>query len=426
MPEEGEAASGGLTPSQQVQELLDARAGALSDGDVAGYLEPLDPPARELEEPIAAQAADLPLSEIRLRLPDATFEQREVDGEQLMVADNAKVDFVFRYEGIPDDNPFHFRLRSDFERHDGEWRVADSELVIPDEQTPVPIPPMWAHGPVETARSEHFLGLFRPDLPDAERERSLSLAEQVRGQLVPKLDLEVSPSHVMQVVESAEEFEQLVPGDMGTSAAAVTTNFFASSGYSRSPIPQNRLMTLSLERLSTHADISMEEGFQHELGHLVTSRFFRPSTPRWVDEAGAMELSGEQRTGQWRAGLENGVFEDMSFVEVRGLEGEEFTQEHYAYTNAAASYLVDEYGSERFWEFYRNFKEYDVGGSAGTPLENVWADATHRLLVRFYGMDEEELDEHTLEWIREHAAPPGSTVGETVPEMGHAAPEGGH
>lgn len=430
LPEADEASSDELTPSQQVQELLDGRAEALAGGDVAGYLEPLEQPARELEEPIAAQAADLPLSEVRLRLPDATFDQREVEGEQIMVADNAKVDFVFRYEGIPDDNPFHFRLRSDFERHDGEWRVADSELVIPDVHTPVPMPPMWAFGPVEVARSEHFLAFHRPGLDDP--QRSLGVAEEARSQLIPKLTPDAAPAHVLQLAQTTDEYEQIINPAGPARSVAMTSMYTRGSSYAQSRIPQNRHMSVNLEavfaeRLPQEAvgdpsaggmgdgmgegedhqyepETSPQEVFQHELGHLALSRFTRSSTPIWVAEGGAMELAGEQRTRSWQRGLDEGTFEEMTFLDLArrdptmGLGAME-----YAYVNAGVSSLVDEFGAERFWDFYRGFKEFEMG-SAGTPLEQIHADGTNRLLFRIYDMGEEALDQRALEWMRQETS----------------------
>lgn len=432
MPAADETSSDELTPSQQVQEVLDARAEALADGDVAGYLEPLDQAAREIEEPIAAQAAELPLSEVRLRLPDPTFDQREVDGEEVMVADNTKVDFVFRYEDMPDDNPFHFRLRSDFERHDGEWRVADSELVVPDPRTPVPMPPMWALGPVEVARSAHFLAFHRPGVDDP--QRALGVAEEARSQLMPQLTLEAAPAHVLQLAQTTDEYERIINPAGPSRSVAMTSMYTRETGYAQSRIPQNRHMSVNLEavfaeRLPPEAvgggggaghggmgggdasgdgedhqyepQTTPREVFQHELGHLALSRFTRTSTPVWVAEGGAMELAGEQRTQSWQHGLADGTFADMTFLELSrrdptmGLDSME-----YAYVNAAVSSLVDEFGPERFWEFYRDFKELETG-SAGTPLEQIHADGTNRLLFRIYDIGEETLDERALEWMRQ-------------------------
>lgn len=431
VPEADEAASGELPPREQIQQMLDTRAEALTDGDVEGYLAPLDPPAREAEAPVAEQATGMPLSEVSLQLRDVTFQRREVDGEQTLVADNAKVDFRFHYEGIPDDNPFSFRLRPDFVEGPDGWRLADSELVLPSQATPVPMPPMWALGPTEVARSEHFLALHRPGLGDV--QGILDLAERARGQLLERLTLEPAPAHVMQLAANEEEYAEIVNPEGPGGSVAVASQWFENPGYAMSRVPESRHMTVNLaatfasslppEAVSGHGhgggggeeppedgedhqyepDTSPVEVFQHELGHLALGRFTRPTTPVWVAEGGAMELAEEQRTNAWRLGLAEGTFEDMSFLTLSGRDPEEgLGAMEYAYVNAAVSWLVDEHGADRFWEFYQGFKEFDGRGMAGgTELEQVHADGTHRLLFRVYDMGEEALDERALEWMRQ-------------------------
>ncbi|MEX2620009.1 MAG: hypothetical protein WD250_07300 [Egibacteraceae bacterium] len=413
-----------LGPAQDVQALLDTRADALAAGDLEGFLAALDPPARAVEGPLADQAQAVPLAELRLRLREATFDRRDVDGAPVLVADNAKVDVVFRYEGLAEDNPFSFRLRSDFEQRDGAWRVADSQIVVPDTETPVPMPPMWASGPVAVARSEHFLALHRPGL--AEPGRVLDLAEQARAQLVPQLTLEPAPTHVVQIAADDAEFAEIRNPAGPPRAIAVASYHYPEPDYARSRVPQSRHVSVNLaavlaEQLPPEEradpghdmadappdgghefepDVTPVQVFQHELAHLALSRFTRPSTPVWVAEGGAMALAGEQRTGVWRRGLEADAFDDMTFLRLsRRDPGMGLTSAEYAYVNAAVSWLVDEFGVERFWAFYRDFKEF-TQGSAGNPLEQVHADATHRLLFRLYDMGEEQLDERARQWMR--------------------------
>lgn len=236
-----------LGPAQQVQQLLDTRADALADGDVDGCLASLDAPAREVEEPIAVQAARMPLSEVRLRLRDPTFSRREVGGEQVTVADNTKVDFVFAYEGIPQDNRFRFRLRYDLEERGDGWAGTDAEVVIPDEQTPVPMPPMWALGPTEVARSEHFLALHRPGLDDP--NGVLALAEQARARLMPKPSLEADAAHVLQGAATGEEYARIISPAAPPRSVAVASSVPAGARYASSRVPQNRHMTVDLEAI---------------------------------------------------------------------------------------------------------------------------------------------------------------------------------
>ena len=117
-----------------------------------------------------------------------------------------------------------------------------------------------------------------------------------------------------------------------------------------------------------------------------------------------MLLAGERRIEGWRAGLRDGTFKGLSFVDLSHQDRLRSAGE-YAYANAAVSYLVDTFGAAKFWELYRDFKEYDPGGEPEVhPLEQLLADATHRLLRRIYNIDERELDARTREYIQRSAA----------------------
>lgn len=402
-------------PRQQVQQMLTARADALASGDVDTYLEPLDPPAREVEQPIAEQAVDMPLADIRLLLGEATFLPGEAGTTRV---NDAKVDFAFDYEGVPEDNTFWFRLLYDLEGRDGAWRVTEVELVIPDMDLPVPMPPMWALGPAEVARSEHFLALHRPDLDDP--QRSLDLAEEARTQLLPQLTLTTAPTHVIQLAATSQQYQELLDPSVAARSVAVANYLFDGTAYAPSRNPTNRHMTVNLEVVFGPArtgedgeeghghgfepEVTPRQVFQHELAHLALSRFTRPSTPVWVVEGGAMQLAGEQRVRSWRAGLEAGVFEEMDFRRLaRRDPGMGLRAIEYAYVNAAVSALVEAEGTETFWGFYQNFKDFHADMGGGTPLEQVHGDGTRRLLRRIYDIDEDDLEERALEWIRTHA-----------------------
>ncbi|HSH61694.1 MAG TPA: hypothetical protein VK988_19010 [Acidimicrobiales bacterium] len=117
-------------------------------------------------------------------------------------------------------------------------------------------------------------------------------------------------------------------------------------------------------------------------------------------EGAAMFLADERRMGSWRLGQLGGIYDDVSFAELSGDAnlGDAIT---YAYANAGVSYLVETFGEKTFWDFYRDFKEYELRGSAEAhPLEETRANATHRLLLRIYDMNEKQLDEKTREYIK--------------------------
>ena len=131
------------------------------------------------------------------------------------------------------------------------------------------------------------------------------------------------------------------------------------------------------------------EVFQHELAHLALLRLQFPTIPGWVAEGAAMFLSGERRLAEWQAGLTSGEFERISFSRLGG-EFNLDTEIEYAYANAAVTNLVEAFGVDKFWAFYRGFKR-----------RGDTADVVLRLT---YGFDEAELDRRTREWIRRAVA----------------------
>ncbi|MGI8685501.1 MAG: hypothetical protein ACR2MO_10515 [Acidimicrobiales bacterium] len=420
---------------EPVQEMLQERARRLTAGDVEGYLRPMTPEARAVEEPIARGAVAAPISEVNLAMDEADFDP---DGT---LVTSARVDFVYRYRDLPQDNEFRFRLDYEMERRNGSWVVTSSK---PDPEVFGAVP-MWATGPVQVARSPHFVALFRPGL--AEVDQSLQLAEQARGRLLERLTLTPDPVHLLVLARDHAEFIGFLGEEVPQGVLAATEYIFSQT-RAHDARPVKRGMVVNVDSVlrngsrvvdldAGHAkrldgsgagmggmtiagaqmggghggppqkdpqpksEITATQVFQHELGHLALSRFTRRSTAAWVVEGGAMQLSGERRVNTWRFLLENpDLFEDqaLSFSSLEAVQLDNALQ--YGYVNAAVAYLVDTFGAEKFWGFYRDFKEYDRGSEAH-PLEELWPDATHRLLRRTYDLDEDQLDVRTREYMQE-------------------------
>lgn len=403
--------------------MLQQRARALAAGDVEGYLAPLTPDARAVEEPIARGAVSVPLAEVQLTMDEGDIDRggSEVNG--------ARIDFVYRYEDLPEDNVFRFRLDSDMERRDGSWVVTKSAIRRRIGTRKIPVP-MWATGPVGVASSAHFLAQFRPELGSV--DHILQLAEQARERLLPSLTLEPEPRHLIRLARDDADFEQLLDEGPEPGVVAVAEYLFSRT-YGHDVRPENRQITVdvqAVERASGeklyHApahspgrdhdegggradrrgggghrpepEITAMQVFEHELAHIVLSRFTRASTTAWVVEGAAMHLAKERRAVSWRAGMQLGLFDRLSFVTLSEQENLRDAME-YAYANAATSYLLETFGPERFWAFYRDFKEFRGGEDETHPLEEALADATHRLLRRIYDLDEERLDDEARKYI---------------------------
>lgn len=429
-----EAASRG--PRQAVDAMLRQRAKALTAGDVEAYLAPMTAEARAVEEPIARGSSAVPLADVSLLMDEADFN----DAGTAVSA--ARIDFIYRYKDLPDDNLFRFRLVYDLERRDGAWMITTSRH--DERKTPLPI---WARGPVTVASSAHFLALHRPGTTRV--EESLGLAEDARGKLLDGLTLQPDERHLLLLAKDRADYEDLTGAGAGASLAMTSYIFRSSRGHPTRA--EARQMVVNLEAVLANpenkADLGADHGsrfggggrddgrdegiampdelarqledelvpaqvFQHELAHLALSRVSRESTTGWVLEGGAMLLADERRIGSWRLGQLFGIYDRVSFADLSEM-GNLNGAISYAYANAAVSYLVETFGEKKFWNFYRDFKEYEPSGSMQAhPLEELRADATHRLLRRIYDMNEEQLDDKTREYI--------ASAVQAVPRSGEA------
>lgn len=393
------------TAQAQIRALFERRADALVDGSAERYLRPLSPAARSFEEPIAAGAGKLPLAGARIVVREADVAP---DGRSV---DDARIDFVYWFDGLAEDNLFHIFLVNDLRRRGSRWVVTSSAI----DRSRYPMDPgsalpLWATGPFETARSEHFLALYRPGLGGI--QTVMRLAERAYAQLLPRLTFDPEPGYLMVLAADAEEYDELVGEDMGASSIAVAVAEYArasgrGTGGFAGVRPETRHMVVNLEAaaggapVEGHAhpeQISARRVIQHELGHLALERVTSPFTPGWVKEGAAMYLAGERRVEEWRGGLAEGAFERLSYTKLspRGSVKPRFG---YAYVNAGALHLVERFGAGTFFDFYRGFRDFEVLDVK--PMRSVRAERTQRLLNLMYGTTERELDEATRTYIDE-------------------------
>ena len=374
------------SPFGQARAMLRERATLLAEGDVEGYMAAVAPGAEEQERAIAEGAAAVPLAYVNaIVTPGGPRTDTRIG--------NALVEVVYRYEGLPDDNRFEFELSYDLERRDGKWLITKSlaggEIGLP----------MWATGPVSVVQSEHFLGLHRPSLanPDA----ALAAAENARRDLAGRLEVvESDPVHLVQLAASEEEYADIKGRSSSLGELASATFLFLS--LSR---PESRHMTVKAHRLLDQGSaVSRDDGelappqevFQHELAHLALTRFDGPFTPGWVNEGAAMYLAGERRLAAWKRGFDEGIWDDVSIDLLAGadtLRG----GISYAYVNAAVLYLIEAYGAEQFFEFYRRF--LPLG-----PTANFAENPTAVVLAETYDISVSELDRRTREYMEEAVA----------------------
>lgn len=369
-------------PAGEVRALLRQRAALLAEGDVAGYLAAVRPSAEATERALAEGAAAVPVS-----WANVSFQPRPGARSTASTFRDAEVDVVFRYEGLPEENLFRFSLDYDLELQGGSWVITGSRFAGHSDP-----PPIWATGPAASARSEHFLALHRPGLAGA--GDALDAAEQGWRGLAARLPgFAADDVHLVLLAGSDEEYAAIKgspdEGEVGIARAR-------SSSLSE---PEGRHMLVKAHEIVLgDATAAAEDGaqapaaevFQHELAHLALTGLDGPFTPSWVSEGAAMYLAEERRVDAWAFGRAEGVFAPMSVgrMDRGGLaDGLE-----YAYANAAVLHLVEEFGAERFFDFYGRFRPLSPGG-------DFLSDPTAVTLDGAYGLTVQQLDERTRAYI---------------------------
>ena len=379
--------SGGVddSPLGQVRTMLRERAALLAEGDVDGYLAAVAPSAEEAERTFAEGASAVPLA-----YANVTFQPRGARSTETSFRD-ADVQLVYRYEGLPEDNQFRMSFEYDVERRGERWLVTRSEMVTSGDEG-FSEPPIWATGPVAATRSDHFVALHRPGLPNA--DRALVAAEDARIGLAERIEvLELDPVSLVLLAGSEEEYAEFSGRATDPGELALARFVFNSLGG-----PESRQMMFKADRVVGNGEPALGEGgeplpasqvFQHELAHLALSRHAGPFTPGWVIEGAAMYLAGERRVAAWRFGVGAGAFTGMSLA---GMQPGLSDGLQYAYANAAVLHLIEEHGPERFFDLYAGFRPL-------RPTPEFRRDPMGIVLSTHYGLDVEELDRRTRAYI---------------------------
>jgi hypothetical protein len=373
----------------------------LAAKDIQGFLATSSPQAHQVERPIAIGAVAVPVTGIRMRLDQGALRDRDAPPTGIEVA------FIYRYEGLPEDNTFRILLNYDFADTAEGWRVTAAS-VRPGSGLPV-----WASGPIQSQRSEHFLALYRPDLPNP--ERVLREAEEARAQLDGKITFPLEDHYVILVARNDSEYQTMSSATLGpvSAIAQVETSYEVTPDTIR---VLSRQMVINSQKL--HADGQALETLRHELGHLAVAQFTRPFTPAWVSESAAMYLAGTRPVAIWRSGLQRNRFDQVTIERLTRASnlGEhdpsrEGASLEYAYSAAAAWYLVDTFGAERYWEFYRTYAEVPAaelyerlpenttGPEGDEAIEELAVATTGTSLQRLFDLDQGTLDRAVREWM---------------------------
>ena len=383
----------------EVRGVLKGLADAVRAGDEDGFHRLVGPEAAAyLGQPEAfAFARAVPFSRFELDLfavdlaRPGVVEQRE---GQPVAIHGALVTLVFAFTGV-EQNWFRHLLTVDFERGEAGWRLA---RIAGDP------PPFWTHGLIEVTRTPHFLAFHRPgeDVGDI-----LDAAEQAHAKLTERLGTLVEPVSILVAPDSVEEYSR-VTGQNGhdfigqarfnnlltpSGILAVGRALYINEAVFRSGAVQNtRLQTV-----------------QHELTHLTLSRWSRPWTPPWLIEGAAGVFAGEPNRPALDQFLRAKGPNAISLADLTGIDtleqGPVSLSIAYPYATAVSQTLIEEYGQERYLEFYRSFTDVSLdearqaaGDGASVSLDRfrvLQRSATDQSLAHVFGLTLAELEAKT-------------------------------
>lgn len=358
----------------------------------------------ELEGPIATGAATVPLDDISLNVSRST-------GEAADSLSGRRVDLNYTYEGLPPDNSFRLSIRYDFARDEDSWTI-EAATLRRDSRLPV-----WATGAVLFERSDHFLALFRPDIDSP--DRVMADAEQARAQLGEKVPFPLESTYLLLIAGDEEQYRQMA----GTALGPISPIAQVETSYEVTPDNIRvlaRQMVINQQKLYENGQ-SLET-LRHELGHFLLANVTRPFTPAWVSEAAAMYLAGTRTVSIWRDGVAESKFADITIDRLTrasslGEHGtnQEGTSLEYAYSAAAAWYLIETYGADQFWDFYASYAQLPAGElydrlpetvtgldgrpPADAPIEQLAVETTIEALDRFYDLTPTQLDVRINGWM---------------------------
>lgn len=380
--------------ADRVQEVLDRRASSLAAGDTQGFLAPLTGDARRTEQVLADGFVGAPLTDPSFLVQVSSLTASSAPAE-------LTARFRYRYEDLPEDNVFSFPVSYRVVGEGDRLRLSNSRF----EQLPI-----WASGPVQVNRSAHFVSLSRPGAPGI--DAVLATAESARSALEGRLPVALEQQALVVAALDHEEFQRLVsPSD--SPAAGRVAQVSTTLQVTRSEaLVQGRHVVVNLEQLAR--DRTGPETFRHELAHLALAPITRPTTAGWVAEGAAMYLAGTRPREAWASASSDGRFAELRFEQLSGAaslgahdSGEAAASDQYAFAAAAAWYLVETAGEDRFWDFYRSFAErpaselYEALPAAGEPttaLDQLRRSATEQALDLEFDLRFDELDSRVRDW----------------------------
>ncbi|MFN3372528.1 MAG: hypothetical protein ACK44M_03050 [Chloroflexus sp.] len=334
---------------QTLEEVLNRQAQALMTGDLAGYLSTFAPELQPEQERIFQRSQQLPIAAYRLALSPNTILLES--GWERGTQDRMTVWLSYHWRGIPD-NVFQHELRYWFTKQADRWIVSRYELDQPSL--------FWWTDDVQLRETDHFLIIHRPAMADQIDEIATE-CEQVYAEL-QAAGFSLDQKYIIFALIDQEDFRAQTGQGTRTLGVAywsydLTDEYVQSQGWA---------FYLNGASLAEYADTDNLFGrkttIKHEMVHLALARETMPFTPVWLIEGTAMYFADQYRPELRQYLISEGKSDQISLAQLTAADqlgqfdfmGGRVGPE-YLFCAEVVQYLIDTYGIERFWEFYRSF-----------------------------------------------------------------------
>jgi hypothetical protein len=362
----------GGTGAGELRALLDRRAQALLDGDVAAYAATGVGAQASRDREAARRARPLGLRSVRLQALEA-----DVRDERARL----RVSVRYSLRGVP--GSFESRGRVQARRTSRGWRIA--EVGGGRERPP------WEVGRFVRLRSPHFVILAPPDVPEGPLVEALEAGYEQTGEVLVRPRL--ARRYLVVVASGAPQaraLTELIRGVGGLAAIADAEVREEGDAQRVSEVVSQRLLVVwpQFERAQFE---SRRRVVTHELTHSVLAEVTSGRTPSWLLEGVALYVSGDRRVGDAarllagagsrgvrRALTLAGLSEPDAIARLDGA-GQAAA---YTYSSAAAFYIAARFGERRLLRLYEAFNDEAIAGFGVESADAAVRDVLGRPLAR--------------------------------------------
>ena len=385
-----------------IQELLDARAAAIREGDRAAFLAGLAPYSRSFvarQRAFFDRVSTLPLASYRLVAAWDRFGDLARPSDHARYDDAAKVSIPlteerYRIEGIDrdeavEDTYFTFVKRGD------DWLIAeDTDL---EDLTLYSGRHLWDFGEIESARSRHLLQLSHPcetggTCPATDHDY-LPLAERALARVEALWKAPWKREMVLLIPNDQAELRRLIQATFDLEDFVAFA--YSSVDVSKSVEYTGHRMIVNPEAFAGRSEETVVSILAHEMLHVASRYSSGPFVPFFVDEgiADYVGTAGDPSAlGFFTQDVAAGNFDgrlpdDYQFTVGTGTE----IYRSYQKSQSAVRFFIDRWGLRTFTRFYRSLgskkivpgtAEYHLSRSlkktTGLDLEafeQAWADS---------------------------------------------------